>query len=68
MRHNQFQDSLFIAFINWRNFKKLRIWFGCNFPAISRKLKDDKHVENYLIPCLDGGSIPPSSTKKKPTQ
>ena len=43
---------------------KIRIWIGCIFPTFSRKLKNDKHVENYLIPCLDVGSKPTSSTKK----
>ena len=27
-------------------------------------LSEDKHVESKLVPCLDEGSIPSSSTKK----
>ena len=30
----------------------------CKFPTFSLQLKDDKHVESYLIPCLDVGSKP----------
>ncbi len=32
-------------------------------PARARKLRRDKHVESLLVPCLDEGSNPSSSTK-----
>ena len=40
---------------------------GNYFPKPTRtsiQVGKDKHVENYLIPCLDAGSKPASSTQK----
>jgi hypothetical protein len=39
LRHNQNQDSWFIAFINQQNFKKLRIGFGLLISNLISKIK-----------------------------